>query len=427
MADLNECGQVRWRHLTIASGRLNWPVHTAVLCLWSLVSAGVAGAQLHVFDPAEGVNGKLGQLRDEFKKIREGGERDWHYGAYVDVGYLPNLSHPDADQWRSKTTDFKLNSLEANMALAYIRKEANPIGTRWGGEFGVMGGVDSEGLLPQNNPDTISGADTLRHFHRANLSYLFPVGNGLKLTGGLMNSYIGYDSFLAKNNPNYTRGYLLDNVPYFLFGLEALYPVTDTVTLGFYVVNGYDYLTAPNNLPSYGFHAVWEATPALTVVQNLYYGPDQSNTDLRYWRFFSDSIVEWKHDDWLVAASYDIGTEEQAGTPGHPQDVWMSGAVWARRHLQGPWSLAVRPEFYWDPQGLITGAKQLIWALTGTLEYRIRVISKHTVTAKLEYRFDRSTGSGGGFFTGQQISPGVPQLTPNQQLVILGLMWAFDS
>ena len=68
------------------------------------------------------------------------------------------------------------------------------------------------------------------------------------------------------------------------------------------------------------------------------------------------------------------------------------GALWARRHLQGPWSLGLRPEFYWDPDGLITGAKQLIWDLTGTLEYRVRVVSKHTVTAKLESRFDRSTG-----------------------------------
>lgn len=105
----------------------------------------------------------------------------------------------------------------------------------------------------------------------------------------------------------------------------------------------------------------------------------------------------------------------------------MSGAIWASRNLLGPWWLGIRPEFYWDPDGLITDAEQLIWAVTGTLEYRVRIAAKHAVTVKLEYRFDRSTGSGGGFFTGQQFSPGIPQLTPNQQLLIVGLMWAFDS
>jgi hypothetical protein len=249
----------------------------------------------------------------------------------------------------------------------------------------------------------------------------------LKITGGLMNSYIGYSSFHSKDNVNYTRGYILDNVPYFLFGAEALYPVTESVTIGGYVVSGFTYLTDPNEVPSFGLHTVWETTPSLTVVQNLYYGPDQENTDLRFWRFFSDSIVEWKDESWSAAAAYDIGTQEQAANSGNPRYIWMSGAIWAHRNLVGPFSLGFRPEFFWDPDGLITGAEQLIWAVTGTIAYRARVFSKNTLTAKLEYRFDRSTGSGGGFFTGQQFTPGVPQLTPNQQLLILGLTWAYDS
>ena len=388
---------------------------------------GEAAEPGETLEPAQGIKGKLDRLRTRIKEIHEGRKEDWHYGAYLDVGYLPNLSHPDADEWRSKTTDFKLNRPEVNMATAYVRKEVNPRGSRWGGEFAVQTGVDSEGLVSKTGPNTIAGADTLRHFSRANLSYLFPVGNGLKLTGGLMNSYIGYSSFYAKDNANYTRGYLLDNVPYFLFGLEAIYPATDTLTLGVYVLSGFTYLTRPNEVPSLGLHTVWEATPSLSVVQNLYYGPDQTNTDLRFWRFFSDSIVEWRGQDWTVAAAYDVGTEEQASITGNPRFVWMSGAIWASRNLFGPWWLGVRPEFYWDPDGLITGADQLIWAFTGTLGYRVRVLSKNTVTVKLEYRFDRSTGSGGGFFTGQNDASGVPQLTPNQQLLILGLMWAFDS
>lgn len=184
------------------------------------------------------------------------------------------------------------------MATAYIRKEVNPGGSRWGGEFAVQTGVDSEGLVSKTGTDTISGADTLRHFSRANLSYLFPVGNGLKLTGGLMNSYIGYSSFHAKDNANYTRGYLLDNVPYFLFGLEAIYPATDALTVGVYALSGFTYLTRPNYIPSFGLHTVWEATSSFTVVQNLYYGSDQTNEELRYWRFFSDSILEWKGQGW---------------------------------------------------------------------------------------------------------------------------------
>jgi hypothetical protein len=46
---------------------------------------------------------------------------------------------------------------------------------------------------------------------------------------------------------------------------------------------------------------------------------------------------------------------------------------------------------------------------------------------RLEYRYDESTGAGGGFFTKNQISPGVIALTPSQHLLLLGLLWTFDS
>lgn len=62
------------------------------------------------------------------------------------------------------------------------------------------------------------GYDVLRYVSRANLSYRLPVGNGLNLTARLMNSFIGFESFYAKDNPNYTRGWIADYSPYFLMG-----------------------------------------------------------------------------------------------------------------------------------------------------------------------------------------------------------------
>jgi hypothetical protein len=69
-----------------------------------------------VLEPVKKVKGKLERRRKKVERMREAAKKDWHYGAYLDVGYLPNLSSPDADEWRSKTTDFKLNSPEVNLA-----------------------------------------------------------------------------------------------------------------------------------------------------------------------------------------------------------------------------------------------------------------------------------------------------------------------
>ncbi|MGD8983516.1 MAG: outer membrane beta-barrel protein [Desulfobacteraceae bacterium] len=356
------------------------------------------------------------------KKERDLRARGWQYGSYVDVGYTVDFNDPENGLWRSKGTTFKVDDPQVNMAMAYLAKDAMPQ-SRWGMQFGLQTGVDTKKLVPEPTPPSnvpISNADLYRHFARANASYLFPVRNGFRLTGGLINSYIAYESYYAMGNPNYTRGYITDNVPYFLFGVEGLYPLKDTLNLSLYAVNGWNYLANPNDHPSFGLQVKWEASPRIVFTQNLYYGPEQENTDLQFWRFFSDSILQWKKDPFLVAISFDVGTEKQAEPIGNPRHHWMAGALWAAWHMGGPWTLAFRPEFYYDPDGLITGAQQTIQAYTVTLKYEFSPIGSHKVVAAIEYRYDRSTGPEGGFFKGPDNI-----LVPDQHVLIFALNWHF--
>lgn len=218
---------------------------------------------------------------------------------------------------------------------------------------------------------------------------------------------------------------MADNSPYFMFGLSAQYPVTPNVELGLFVINGYSYLSSPNDAPSYGTRLDWKPTDELRVIQNLYYGPDQSQTDVRFWRFFSDSIVEWQHDRITLGAAYDIGTEAAAELPGHPRTFWTSAAVFGAWKVSGPWTLSLRPELYWDRNARLTGSEQLLKAVTSTVDYRIRRTA-HTGILRLEYRYDESTGRQGGFFKDGELVSGVPGLTREQHLILLSVVWAFD-
>ncbi|MGZ8382980.1 MAG: outer membrane beta-barrel protein, partial [Nitrospira sp.] len=102
----------------------------------------------------------------------------WHYGAYLDVGYVLNFNFPENHLWRNRATAARHNEFAPNMALAYVRKDVNE-SSRWGMELGVQGGYDSERFAFLQGEREVSGADTLRHIHRANVSYLAPVGKGL--------------------------------------------------------------------------------------------------------------------------------------------------------------------------------------------------------------------------------------------------------
>jgi hypothetical protein len=352
----------------------------------------------------------------------------WHYGAYLDLSYLIDFNFPENHRWRSKVTTQRVNELTPNMVMGYLRKDVDE-SSRWGMEFGIQGGNDVKGQVPNaslRHGGPYSGADTYSHFSRANVSYLAPVGTGLKVTAGLFNSYLGYESFYAKDNFNYTRSYLSDYSPYFMFGLSAEYRITEAVKSVFYVINRFNFLSNPNDLPSYGMQVRYLASPSVTLTQNFYYGPDQSETDVRYWRFFSDSSIQWKRDTLIIALVYDIGTERAIPGAGGARVFWTGSAIHTHWQFTRAWALAVRPELYYDPDGTMTGARQFIKAITTTLEYKLPIAS--TLTRwRLEYRYNDSTGSQGGYFKNGEISPGVIGLTQAQHLLIVALLWSCDS
>lgn len=408
-------------HVTLDLRNLSLSPHSLIplFLLVLLVTSVMAGESVHHVDT---VGSAVSATAEEETPVSK--TQLWHYGAYLDVGYTVDANHPDNGLWRSKSTTFKVDEIKLNMAMGYIRKETAPH-SRWGLDFGLQDGVDTEGLIPGPPPaanEPVKNADQYRHLAGANLSYLLPMGQGLGITGGLFEGYPGYESYHALDNPNYTRGYITDMVPYFLVGAKVDYPVKNNLDLNFFAVTGFNYLANSNDIPSFGLQLEWQPTDEITFTQNLYYGSDQENTNLEFWRFFSDSILEWKREPFLVAVAFDVGTEKQADQPGTPHDNWMAGALWLGWHVGGPWHLAVRPEFYWDRNGLITGAEQFVQAYTATLKYQFTPFGLGNMAANLEYRYDRSTGDEGGFYNGPD-----NDLVPDQHLLIFALTWALGT
>ncbi len=99
----------------------------------------------------------------------------------------------------------------------------------------------------------------------------------------------------------------------------------------------------------------------------------------------------------------------------------MSAALPGRWHINGPWSVALRPEFYWDGDGRMTGNRQLIKSVTATLEYKIPLNSAN-LALRSEYRYDDSTGSQGGFYKYGNSQ----DLIAGQHAVFLSCLMSFD-
>jgi Putative beta-barrel porin-2, OmpL-like. bbp2 len=348
----------------------------------------------------------------------------WHYGAFVDLGYSLDFNFPENHLFRNRSTTPRVNELDVNMAAIYVKKDVSEQ-SRLGMELAVHGGQDAKDFGFGVNAPKVPNSDWYRQFGRANVSYLAPVGNGLTVQAGLFNSLIGYDSLYAKDNFNYTRPWGGDYTPYLMFGVNATYPFNDRWTGTLFVINEYFHLQNTNSVPSYGAQVAYKPSEPWTIKETMYYGPDQSNTSMEFWRLFSDTIVEWKSHPLTVAFEYQIGTEELA-TPGTPRIFWTAAQLPIHWVIDGPWSATVRPELYWDRNGRLTGSEQFIKAVTTTLEYKFPYLWTNTI-ARLEYRYDESRGTGGGFYKGGEVAPGVIGLTPAQHLLIAALIWTFDS
>jgi hypothetical protein len=79
-----------------------------------------------------------------------------------------------------------------------------------------------------------------------------------------------------------------------------------------------------------------------------------------------------------------------------------------------------KTEFFRDEDGLQSGERQTIGAVTVTLQYRLETVKLNVFSVRAESRFDRSTGPDAGFYRGPS-----NELVPDQHLFILAVNWHF--
>jgi hypothetical protein len=346
----------------------------------------------------------------------------WVVGGFLDIAYLNSLNSPSNHLFRSRGTTPRVDEPVLNMGGAYVRKQPRE-SSRWGLELTAHGGEDSKIFGFSATAPNIGGATWLRHLGPTNVSYLAPVGRGLTLQGGIFTSFIGYDSLYAKDNFTYTRPWTADFTPYLMLGVNAGYGVTERLTATAFIVNGYWHLAHANDVPSIGAQVAYKAADFVTVKEAVLVGPHQENTRLGLWRVLSNTIVERKTDRLTAALDFHLSSEA-VDEPGRPRAWWVAGQLPVRWVLRGPWSLAVRPEFAWDSDGRWTTFDQSVTAITTTLEYRVRRRQAAAIF-RAEHRYDRSTGSGGGFF--EDVLPGVVGVTHGQHLLIFGAILTFEA
>ncbi|MBZ5639597.1 MAG: porin [Acidobacteriia bacterium] len=294
--------------------------------------------------------------------------------AFLSASYSYNFNRPESGLNRYRVFDFDDNTFKFDVAEIVLQKpvrEPLDVGFRVDVAFGSS--------IPRvvAAADVGSGREGAQDYdvHQGFLTWIAPVGSGLKLDFGKFITHHGYEVIEGYDgyDDNATRSFLFGYaIPFTHTGVRAAYAFSGKVSAMLMVVNGWDNGKDNNASKSVGAQATLTPTASLTIYLNGMTGPERDGDD-RHARTMLDLAATFKASDRLsLGINFDRGSEEDAPvTEGLSRNAsWGGGAVYAKVAVTPKLSLALRAEQFDDSDGFRTGTAQRLREITLTPEYR---------------------------------------------------------
>ncbi len=317
---------------------------------------------------------------------------------YVQGGYTFNSNASDGTTLDSENDlrvfDHKSNSFTLDLAqitasrdvttpdsLGYKIKLSAGETAKWIHARGLSG-------APLDQPQTGEGTDAF-DITEAYVSYLAPIGRGLRFDLGKMVTYFGAEVIEAIDSPNYSRSFLFNYaIPFTHTGLKMSYSITDVLSASFHVVNGWDNAEDNNSGKCVGASIGYAPVEAFSGALNYMVGPEQDSNN-RNNRSLVDVVATIKPLRKLsLILNGDYGREQEALTlAGLPAPAaWYGAAGIVKYDFSDRYSLSVRGESFNDRDGFRTGTPQRLTEVTITPEIRLA----GGLILRPEYRHDAS-------------------------------------
>lgn len=306
---------------------------------------------------------------------------------YLQGGYTYNLGNPDSQENELRVFDHKANSFTLDMAQIQFVKDAPMGGIGYklklsAGETAKFIHALGLGIESGANPKDTDVFDLTEAY----VSYVAPLGRGIRFDFGKMVTYHGAEVIEAKDNPNYSRSFLFNfAIPFTHTGLKVSYPFSDALNASVHIVNGWDNFDDNNKGKTVGLFVGYTPAEKLGMIFNLMYGPekDDNNHDNRFLLDWVGTVKPIKNLTFILNTDY--ATEEHSAPDGG-QAKWYGIVGIAKYDFSERYSLSLRAEYFKDQDGVRTGAAQALKEITVTPESRLA----RGLIVRPEYRHDWS-------------------------------------
>ncbi len=309
-------------------------------------------------------------------------QEDFNLYGYVEASYTQNFNNPNSQANANRIFDIDANSFRPHMAQLVFEKEAKSGGTiadRAGFRVKLNFGEDANFTGGSFSGDF--------DYQEVYAQYIAPIGNGLDIRIGRMNTLIGYEVIESPLNPNFSRSWLFGlGEPFTTTGLRASYEFNEMVAFSVGLINSWGGATQDTNR-SKSIEALLSLNPMdwLSVSLFGFWGPEGTvgakNMDLvQAGGIITAQVMEQTS---LVLEGYHAEQENGLGT----RDAqWHGIAAYVIHDFTDQWGVRLRTEWFKDADGFLTGTDQRLWEGTVTAQYK----PVPSLITRLEFRLDDS-------------------------------------
>src|SRR5437899_6342403 len=224
--------------------------------------------------------------------------RGWIDGYYVNNSNRPNRAVVDANQGASvvkgsNTTiegrTFDIHNDTFTLSLAQIDFAQVPgmgevgfkLDLALGGTQDIIFNTVKGSLAPDKANHSVQDYD--RNVQHASISYLAPIGRGLRLDFGKFVTHIGAETIESIKNNNYSHAFLYSYaIPFQDTGLRVHYDWTDALFTEFYVLNGWNATSDNNKAKTFGPSVGWTPSSQFSATLNYLVGNEQTDNDKQF-------------------------------------------------------------------------------------------------------------------------------------------------
>lgn len=407
-----------------------------IVSLWLGIVLSLMGANSSLAQNAAPAAG--GSLEERIESLEKKAEAasiwktlGFKASGFVDIAYTQNFNNPNSDLNQMHIFDTDANAFMAHLAQIMVERPADAGGSlldRAGFRARLNFGLDSRVTRARSNYQTGTSNDEV-DFQELYAEYIVPVGNGLKIQFGKMNTLIGYEVINSFENANFSRSFMFGTGQAFTTtGVRFTYTFSPLITTVFGVVNGWDNVDDNNRGKTIEYLVALTPHERFGVTWYGSYGPEQANRQFgdsttggapgnpSAKRFANGLIFTFKAtaQDTMVLEPYYVNEADNPARASNPNlkanARWNGLAGYFIHDFNDQWSLRLRGEIFEDAGGsrlcagtwnnaggtntcagatndaAATPVSQTVWEFTPTLQFK----PTPSLYTRLEFRYDKS-------------------------------------